>query len=193
MPTDILGDLKEYLAGISSGRITDVDTVVDLLASIWPDLPGSDEHAMASRKLARAEALKWEPPHLSFIIERHGGTVMGSTRAELQKWTLNVSTGAVDCDELNSYRQLAARDAPLRVGPLAEEIAKAICKSRDDPRLKWFPDRRSVRVLVGDFITGQFKQTEEGRRKRFRLALEERLKPAGWQRVPYRRGLYQRT
>ncbi len=60
MPRDILEDLRKYLAGLPNGRLIDADAVVDLLTAVWDDPPGSRENAMASRKLARAEAIERE-------------------------------------------------------------------------------------------------------------------------------------
>ena len=42
---------------------------------------------MRPDKLWRMETPEWKPPLLEFWIERHGSCVMGSTRAELQKWS----------------------------------------------------------------------------------------------------------
>jgi hypothetical protein len=38
---------------------------------------GADETSMEAWKIRRAEDLSWNPPHLSFTIERHGPTVHG--------------------------------------------------------------------------------------------------------------------
>jgi hypothetical protein len=70
----------------STGSITDLDRAAGLLAAAWPDLDGSRDMRMESRKLGRIESAEWAPPVLSFQIERDGGTVLGSTRAEIQIW-----------------------------------------------------------------------------------------------------------
>ena len=44
------------------------------------------------RRDAGPEDLACNPPNLCFSIDRHGGTVMGSKRAERQTWTLNLET-----------------------------------------------------------------------------------------------------
>jgi hypothetical protein len=43
--------------------------------------------------VSRAEELSWNPPILSFTIERHGATARGSSRAELHEWTVNLHEG----------------------------------------------------------------------------------------------------
>src|SRR5215831_20472355 len=53
--------------------------VMHLLANCWHELEGAGETAMQARKLDRAEDVSWNPPVLSFTIERHGATVLGSS------------------------------------------------------------------------------------------------------------------
>ncbi len=69
----------------------------------------------------------------------------------------------------------------LNVLPLADSVAKAIVGGADDPWLKWSADRKSVSVQIGKVIpdTGP-AQTTINRRKRFRVALDQRLSAAGW-------------
>jgi hypothetical protein len=54
---------------------------------------GADETAMEGWKVSRAEELSWNPPILSFTIERHGATARGSSRAELHEWTVTLHEG----------------------------------------------------------------------------------------------------
>jgi hypothetical protein len=62
----------------------DVYELVNLLAAAWDDLSIARGSGMEPDKLYdRMEKVHWEPPLLLFVIERHGGTVQGSTRAEL--------------------------------------------------------------------------------------------------------------
>jgi hypothetical protein len=134
----------------------------------------------------RMEEVFWEAPYLRFIIERHGPTVMGSSRAPLQGWTLNVETRSASCS-LAGYRQVHQMQARLNVRPLAEEIAEQILNRREDGRLKWHTDG-TVSVQIGkidgleaDLTTA--KQTVSGRRARFRNVLDEQLKDTGWKRL----------
>ena len=64
------------------------------------------------------------PPKLCFSIERHGGTVMGSKRAERQTWMLNLQTLTAIPNE-TGYRQLQPNAPRLNVTP----IAKAVCEA----------------------------------------------------------------
>jgi len=188
---DIMTQLRQRLRTLTPGPVDDdFDT---LLAGAWDQFEGAGEQGTTGAKLrGRMENVRWDPPVLTFEIERHGATVMGSTRGAVHRWTVNIESGLAECDERHSYRQLVDRASPLRVKPLVDEIAEVIGKGKGDERLKWSPDRRSVRVLVADFIDGWFKQTREGRRRRFRDALEGRLTQDGWQRVARKRDVYEK-
>jgi hypothetical protein len=120
---------------------------------------------------------------VTFVIERHGGTVAGSTRAKLHRWTIDLNLAEASCDPSSRFRQLNPRDAQLRTEPLVSEVVEQIIAGRDSEKLKWLSDRSLVRILVSKFITGGFKQTEQGRRQRFREVLDRRLEAAGWTKV----------
>jgi len=117
----------------------------------------------------------------------------GLTRADLHRWTIDIDRGTASCDPDHSYRQLYERDTPLHVEPLVAEIVTLIASGSDDPRIKWLSGRDSVRVLVRDLITGQFKQTQQGRRKRFRTALAQQLHSKGWEIVSGKVDLFRRV
>jgi len=80
MPID---NLKEYLKSTTPGALTDSGVLERLLADCWDELSGASAGGMHGWKLlGRMEHVHWNPPVLSFTIERHGGTPLGSTRAE---------------------------------------------------------------------------------------------------------------
>jgi hypothetical protein len=156
----------------------------------WADLEGSGEEGMHAGKLIRAEDLTWHPPILSFVIERHGGTVFGSTRAELHRWEIDVAHEITTCDSRAGRRQVEPASRPLNVKPLAEEIARHILSGSDHAALKWSADRLSVRILIGRVIPSEgFQQTIAGRRRRFKVSLRDRL--PGWREV--RANVWERT
>jgi hypothetical protein len=136
----------------------------------------------ANKLLGRIEEISWEPPTLSFIIERHGGMTYGSSRAELQYWSIDVDEGTAAFGP-GSYRQKRPRQPPLDVKPLAREVADLIENGISDERLEWGKDE--VRVQIGKIIPSEYqpKETLTGRRKRFRKALSEELEPKGWIQV----------
>ena len=136
---------------------------------------------MAGHKLiGRMEHVEWHPPLLTFVIERHGGTVLGSTRAELQRWTVDLDRKTATC-ERTGHRQLSPMAKRVDVGSIADEVADKIVSGEADDRLHWLKDGR-VRVEMGRIFPERsgYKQTVQGRRRRLREALIERLSPMGW-------------
>ena len=120
---------------------------------------------------------------LSFTLERHGGTVMGSSRADVQRWEVNMAERTA-VPSSQGYRQLDRRRPPLKVEPIAAEIAEMISSGKDDTKLKWTADRKQVRVLIGRIIPDDApQQTVQGRRKRFRNALKKLLESKGWDEI----------
>ena len=73
--------LQRHLAALAPGAIADIGKLAALLAGCLHQVEGTHAQGMHAGKLARMEAVRWEPPLLSFIIERHGAMALGSTRA----------------------------------------------------------------------------------------------------------------
>lgn len=179
MTNGSIEQLKLYLEKTKPGKIADVSELVPLLRECWDQFEGSEEENMQAWKLDRIEDVSWDPPLLSFIIERHGGTVLGSTRADKQRWDVDLDGKTAKCYSAGP-RQLYPRSPPLNVQPIAEEIAALLINRRQDDRLKWRADG-TVQVLTGKIIPDEGpKQTVNGRRKRFREALVSILEPLGW-------------
>lgn len=158
--------------------------IEELLARAWSDLDMAPAGGMEGSKiLRRTEGLVWEPPCLSFRIERHGGRAMGSSRAELQEWSVNVEKGSAVFGE-GGYRQLDPPSKGLDVRPLAEKIVRIVERGKDHAWVSFVnPNRFYIRV--GEFIPDDGpKQTVEGRRRRFRQEVRARLEPLGWRVVP---------
>lgn len=164
--------------------------VVNALANVWGSLRGSRDHGMHASKLSpmRIEQPAWTRPILTFRIERHGGTMMGSTRADIHEWTVDLAQGTASARKV-SYRQLIPTDKRMNTKALAEEAFEAIRQNEDAPYLKWSRDRRTVRIAIGVIIPDTVRQTTAARRRRFRTALDEKLKAAGWTQL----GLYKYT
>jgi hypothetical protein len=130
------------------------------------------------KALGRTEEMRWTPPHLTFDIERHGGTVSGSVYAEIQSWTLDLEKKTATV-EMTGRRQLRAKNKATKTKPLAETVAKLILDKTSDPRLLWKPDGK-VRVEIEKVIPTTNQQTTSSRRKRFRTDLQEVLRAHGW-------------
>jgi hypothetical protein len=76
------------------------------------------------------------------------------------------------------WDSLAGDDQPLKVKPLAHELADAVTRGRSDDRLKWKTEN-CARILIGVVIPAT-DQTTSARRKRFWTALKEELSQDGW-------------
>lgn len=184
--------LRGYLREQPSGPISASGELSTLLAKAWDSLTGSDDGGMQAYKLhGRIESAEWNPPCLDFTIERHGATALGSTRAELQTWSVDVVQGTAVRGH-PGIRQVHKAQPRLDVAPRVEDVAAAIQSGADHLALKWSADRKTVRVRIGEVIPDVgASQTTTNRRKRFRAQLDARLKAAGWEILGpnnYRRG-----
>jgi hypothetical protein len=180
-----LARLRAHLATVQPGRIIDTTDLERLLAACWDEFSGDYGGMEGYKLLGRMEDVTWEPPVLSFAVERHGRTVAGSSRADLQGWTVNIESNTIFYEPLG-HRQVRPMQPRLKVEPLVEEIVRLIVAKQGDDRLQWHEDG-SVKVLVGKIIPADsaVKQTLAGRRKRFREKLVERLEAEGWGLVAY--------
>jgi hypothetical protein len=201
MPKDrnkLMAELDDVPTGKIPERMT--SRILAMLGECWEALIGSDETSMNFLKLHRAEDLSWNPPNLSFTIERHGATVLGSSRAELHRWTINLRTGTARC-ERGGYRQLFPRAPGLNVKPIAAQVCEAV---KPGPLSSCELVRRGIVVFNGDdevlikhgalVSGGGPQQTVAGRRRRFRSELIGRMKTIGWEFVEVRRKMrFKRT
>jgi hypothetical protein len=176
----IMDELTGYLTNLEPGPVGQTTHLERLLERVWGDLGGGETGMVGHKLIGRMEHAEWHPPRLTFVVERHGGTVLGSTRAELQRWTVDLDSQTATC-EPTGHRQLSPMARRVDVNPIADEIARKIGSGKRDDRLRWLPDGR-VRVQMGKiFAKGSgFRQTVQGRRRRLREALIERLEPDGW-------------
>jgi hypothetical protein len=186
---------QEFMRGVPPGEVRDPRELAEQLAACWDGLSGGAEESMSGRKLiARMEDVTWAPPILSFSIERHGGTVLGSTRAEVQQWSVNVDEATAAFESVG-HRQLTKMSPPVRALPIAQEIAELILGGQDDPRLKWTEDRQRVRVYLSRALPPSlYKQTAQGRSSRLRKSITECLKDTGWADAGvYGRAIFERV
>ena len=176
--------LTDYLRAIEPSRLQDAAELEKHLAGCWHSFEGHDAEGMKSEKLlGRMENVEWSPPVLRFVIERHGRPCLGSTRADLHRWTINFIEKTARCEKVG-HRQLRPTAGRVPIQPLAEEIAAKIVQGQGDERLVWLGDG-SVRVVLSAIFPSAsgFKQTVQGRRKRLKEALMELLDDKGWSHV----------
>jgi hypothetical protein len=113
------------------------------------------------------------------VIERHGGAGFGSSRAELQAWSVDVQRGEAH-SEVVGHRQLAPMQARFDAKTPAHEIAAAIRNGAHDPRVQRTKDG-GVQVLTREILPPGSQQTTGGRRRRFYGELDSEL-ARGWAR-----------
>ena len=189
--------LIEALRHIPEGRLTeDVrEKLIPLLRECWHDFRGSSEASMRAWKLDRAEEFWWNPPLLSFTIEGHGATMLGSSRADLQNWTLNLTARDAQCSK-ERYRQIRPASPKLDVKPLASRVRESIRQGSGSNSdlvqngvVVWKGDDE-VWVYHGKLIPGGgYQQTVAGRRKRLRDELTNIMKPLGWKLLEVRQAM----
>jgi hypothetical protein len=169
-------DLLSLPAGPLQGANRDI--ACEFLYEHWESLDGSSIESTTADKLHRAEDLTWKPPILSFTLERHGGTVNQSSRADLHFWEVNVDTlHAAIVRE--SYRQLQPLDKRLNTKKLAQDVAKRILAGEQHETLQW-KDAQTVSLKIAALIPETNQQTTASRRRKFYDDLEQTLKPEGW-------------
>ena len=109
--TPAVKQLKGLLTALPPGEVAVPGALIALLAGCWHELDGGAAEGMKTSKLARMEDVRWESPILSFQLERHGALALGSTRAELQVWSVDCDNNLVSCAKSRSYRQRLPRRA----------------------------------------------------------------------------------
>jgi len=131
--------------------------------------------------------LIWNPPILEFEIERHGGTVQGSSRAERHGWSVDVQTRTATCEGIG-FAQLRPQQPSFKVKVITEDLIRRIVSQTTDERLEWDSDG-SVKIIISkiDELNTQIQQTRTGRRKRFREVLDIGLAAAGWEKITHYR------
>jgi hypothetical protein len=106
---DAFALLKKHLFALAPGAMVGTVRVTALLAGCWHEFEGVESQRMHAGKLGRMENVRWEPLVLSFRIERHGAMGVGSTRAELQDWRVDLDRKTAQCESSRSYRQALPR------------------------------------------------------------------------------------
>lgn len=175
-----LDHLHKHLQKLPTGPVTD-SAVEGMLATAWNLLAGHDANGMQAFKLnGRTEDLLWNPPILAFRIARHGGTVLGSKRAEIQLWTVDVAAGTAHCSK-DGVRQLVPNSPSLKVEPLVEKLLRIIVAKEEHSWVTW---RGSDKLKINSALVipsnGLAKTTITGRRTRLRKCLREKMAEIGW-------------
>lgn len=177
MMSDSLTELKAAFKDLVDGPCEGSE-MMSLLIKAWDSIAGSGETRLSDWKLMRLEGLEKRDGKLYFDIERHGGTVHGSTRGEVYTWEVDVEHATATIIK-KTHRQLYKADKRLDVGPMAKELADCIIGKQPHPHLQWNENKSSCKLLIGNAIPKTNKQTTAGRRDRLRYALNALLLPQG--------------
>ena len=176
--------LREFLAILPAGLVVDPRELAGLLAPCLGEFAGWTGRDVEDAELAeRIQRAVWRPPFLKIAVGTGVESSPGVPSGPAQEWEL----------DLNTNRASLAKPPPRPFQPtrpkfnmpeLAEQVARLIQERRQDPRLRWYSDG-SVRFAVGIMFPegAGFKQTVSNRRRKFRLAMDEKLTAAGWRRV----------
>jgi len=159
------------------------ETVLSGLVAVWPSLDGSNAQSTTPEKLGRLERLTWETPLLKFRLERHGGTVMGSSRAAIHSWDVDLRTGTAYI-MTTTHIQKEPRSKVLDVNHLAQKITSTILDGAKHPALIWGDTDLVVTIKLEVLIPQTAKQTTVARRKRFRDAIVPMMTKSGWHVLP---------
>jgi hypothetical protein len=170
--------------------------VLKLLTECWAEFAGSTDSKMECWKVGRegTRDMAWNPPFLTFIIVRHGATVLGSTRGDKQQWRLNLEEKTAHHSTVG-YVQLYPTAARLNVKSIAAQVYEVVgLGPGSDSKLiskgivAWKDDH--VIVAYGKLIPDDgYQMTVSGRRKRFRAELTSLMAEIGWELVDVRRGM----
>lgn len=179
--SETLGTLSVLLRKNGPGPIVDVEEVRNALSAAWDECVGSDQTEMAAYKATRATSMEWNPPRLTFLIERHGGAALGSSRAEKQRWTIDLGARTADV-VTGGYRQLRPNTPAFDAAAAARGIALAVSAGAVRPGLAW-KSPESVRIVLSTFMPPGPTRTTEGRRKRLQAALDVEMARSGWTRT----------
>jgi hypothetical protein len=185
-----LKELQEMLRGLQPGEVSDPAPVATLLAKCWDELPGSEAAGMSGYKLlGRMEDVRWDPPVLSFGIERHGATVLRSTWAEVQYWDVDLqkATASLTGTSRRQVLPMQPRVTKKAMTALANEMADLVESRKADDRVEWLDDREAHVIVAQLFPESEgFRDTVSGRRRRFRGILEQVMSARGWETLrPY--------
>jgi hypothetical protein len=162
---------------------SDVEILEKLLMHYWNRFSGSESEGMEGYKLVgRMEDVYCKYPILTFDIERHGDTVLGSKKTEIHTWFVDIEIKQANCQKSGRYKLIEARNYSLDVVLIAEELTKLILNHQEDPRLKWKKDG-TVHIKIGDIISIHCHANLNGRRYYFKKKVDEILLPLGWQKL----------
>jgi hypothetical protein len=161
--------------------VPDTAKLESLLADSWAHLDGSSASHMTGKKLwNRMENVHWQPPILSFAVERH--VAPASSQAVLQHWMVDFhnNTAAITKTEERTLHRLSLR---VSVEEAGDEIARAIIEGSNDDRLEW--DEDGTACVVASWVVPKesaFWHTLGTRRMKLSNYIGHVLADHGWKK-----------
>lgn len=180
--TTALHKLASELTRLPVGPISDEGTVRSLLYDAWDDLFITNHGGFErSKHIGRAVNLTWDPPCLTFDIERHGGFVQGSSRADIQSWRVDVQGNSATY-VCSRSRQMRSASPRMDMEPIVAKVKASISEKSDDPSITWLDEERSrFKLNIAQIIPNKGPtETVRARRKRLIRDLEKVLGAVGW-------------
>jgi len=178
-------ELRNFLASLPPGSIAAPSHLERILASSCHDFEYSNQENMKAGELKNREIeeVEWEPPILSFTIERYRVTLLGSATSERHRWEVNVVTKEAFCNKTGSGRT-NPNQPPINVEPIVEEVVRLIKNHQKTEWLKW-QDDGSVHVVMGKVfpVSTNLNKHLSRQRERFRAKVAESLTTAGWMKI----------
>ena len=180
-----INELIEKLNKLGHGPVPDSNKteVLNLLSGYWQYLKGSDNQKTLPYKLSRAENLSWDGSILSFVLERHGSTVNGSSRAELHHWDVNLVNNCANISK-TGIRQIYPIAPRMDIKQKANEVAEQILSREQHENIEWRTANHVV-LNISRIIPETNMKTTTDRRKRFRAELEKIMSNQGCDRKDF--------
>lgn len=177
--------LIEKLNTLGHGPVPSLNKteVLNLLSGCWQYLKGSDNQKTLPYKLSRAENLSWDGSILSFALERHGGTVNGSSRAELHNWVVDLVNNGATISK-TGMRQIRSMAPRMDIKQKANEVAEQILSREHHENIEWRTADHVV-LNINRIIPETNMKTTTDRRKRFRAELEKIMLNQGCDRKDF--------
>jgi hypothetical protein len=180
-------ELRAVMHDVPHGEVSTADSakVLRHLAVCWENIIGSDDQSTTGHKIYRGEEVKWQPPMLTFVVERHGAICLGSSRAELHQWEVNIDTATARIVQRRT-RQLYARSPSFtkdKAHKLAVEIRTLVTSGATNYRIKWNKDG-TVNVNINNCVDADCQQTQTGRNRQFTAHLVPVMEEGGWMLLP---------
>jgi hypothetical protein len=173
--------LRVLLRRNGPGPIFDVEAARNALSDAWDECAGGDRTKLGAYSVASAQKLEWNPPLLTFLVDRHGGAAFGPSGAERQSWTIDLDAQTAEV-VTTVYWQLRPGTPAFGVGAAARGIAVAVAAGAARPGLVW-SSPESVRVILSAFMPPGPMRTTDVWRKRLRIALDAEMDGLGWTRT----------